>query len=230
MPAKPHFDPSLFEFLRELSKNNRREWFQPNKARYEASVRDPALRFIADLAPLLRKLAPRFAADPRPVGGSLMRIYRDTRFSKDKTPYKTMVGMHFRHEACGEEIQGPGFYLRLETGEVMEGIGIWHPEPKALARIREAIAESPDAWRGAISGKKFTSRWTVEGESLARPPKGFPVDHPAIEELKRKDFIAGARFTEEEACSPRFLDRFAERLDSGLPMMKFLTKAVGLDW
>jgi len=98
MAREAHFGPGLFKFLTELKRNNKRVWFQANKHRYQEQVRDPAQRFILDFSPMLKKISPHFIADPRPIGGSLFRIYRDTRFTKDKSPYKTHTGLHFRHK------------------------------------------------------------------------------------------------------------------------------------
>src|SRR5215468_1462069 len=137
-------------FLRELAAHNNREWFQKNKERYERSVRDPFLRFVADLQPRLAKISPHFVADPRPVGGSMMRIYRDTRFAKDKAPYKTEVAAHFWH-AKGKEGAMPAFHLRLEPGHSTVGAGIWRPEPFALKKIRQAIAKDAKSWQRVIS-------------------------------------------------------------------------------
>lgn len=229
MASASHFSPSLFRFLRQLRDHNERDWFLAHKAIYESEVRDPALRFIGDFGPRLRRLSDHFVADPRPVGGSLMRIHRDTRFAKDKTPYKTNVGIQFRHDA-GKDIHAPGFYLHLDPENVFAGVGLWHPDPPTLARLRAALVESPERWRKVISGKRFAAVWALEGESLKRPPAGFAADHPLIEDLKRKDFIAGSRFTEAEACAPGFLDAFAARLADSKPLMEFLTAAVGLPW
>ena len=124
MTTEPYFGPELFAFLRALDKNNNREWFQANKKRFERDVRDPMLRFIADFGSQLDKISTRFVADPRPNGGSLFRIYRDVRFSKDKRPYKTNVGAHFRHQA-GKDAHAPGFYFHMEPGEVFGGSGIY---------------------------------------------------------------------------------------------------------
>jgi uncharacterized protein (TIGR02453 family) len=106
---KAYFDRELFQFLRELKVNNNREWFQANKQRYEKKVKQPLLQFIADFAPNLRKIHPRFVADPRPTGGSMFRIYRDIRFSEDKSPYKTMASAHFPHHKAGKEVHVPDF-------------------------------------------------------------------------------------------------------------------------
>jgi len=135
MPAQ-HFTPKLFAFLRELAAHNDRDWFAANKERYERDVRMPALRFINDFAAPLAKFAPHLVANPRPSGGSLFRIHRDTRFSRDKSPYKTHVGIHFFHEAAKAAASVPGFYLHLQPGESFAAAGIWHPDPPALARVR----------------------------------------------------------------------------------------------
>lgn len=148
--AAPHFTPELFRFLRELKRNNTREWFLANKERYEVFVRAPFLRFVGDFGPLLRRISPQFVADPRPVGGSLFRIYRDTRFSKDKRPYKTQVAAHFPHGAAGKDVHAPGFYLHLEPGGCFAAAGLWHPDPPALAEVRDAIVERPAAWRAVL--------------------------------------------------------------------------------
>jgi len=146
----PWFTPALFTFLEELRLHNDRDWFERNRERYVRDVRDPMLRFVAGAAPILRRLAPRLVADPRPVGGSMFRIHRDTRFSKDKTPYKTNAAASFRH-AAGREVHGPGLYVSLAPGEVEVGGGVWHPEADPLRLIRKAIAERPAAWKRALS-------------------------------------------------------------------------------
>src|SRR5438045_6944819 len=125
MPA-PHFTPKLFSFLRDLAENNDRGWFAANKERYERDVRGPALRFVSDFGPRLAKFAPSLAADPRPVGGSMFRIHRDTRFSRDKSPYKDHVGLHFFHQAAKKAPSVPGFYLHLMPGQSFAAAGIWH--------------------------------------------------------------------------------------------------------
>lgn len=219
-----YFDPRLFKFLRQLKKNNNREWFQENKARYEEDVRDPLLRFIADFAKPLHKMSPHFTADPR---RSLFRIYRDTRFSKDKSPYKTGAAAHFRHEAAGD-VHAPGFYLHLEPGDVFLAAGIWQPDSDTLAKIRQAIASNPERWKRVISGKTFKKGWSFWGEKLKRPPTGFDPKHPFIEDLKRKDFVVVLSLTEEDAEKPGFMERTAEIYGTAAPFVKFLTEAVGL--
>lgn len=223
MPRTAYFTPALFDFLRELGRNNNREWFLANKAGYETHARDPMLRFIGDFAKPLRAISRNLVADPRPNGGSLFRIHRDTRFAKDKRPYKTNVGAYFRH-ANGRAVHAPGFYLHLSPGEVFGGAGLWHPETETLAQVRTAIIEKGAAWRRAISG------CSLGGESLRRPPAGIDPGHPLIADLKRKDFVASTTFTERDACAPDFLDRYVATCRATAPLMGFLTKAIGLAW
>ena len=118
-----------------------------------------------------------------------MRIYRDTRFARDAAPYKTNVGIQFRHEQ-GRDIHAPGYYVHIAPGECFLALGLWRPEPDALSRIRQAIVESPEKWKRARDDRKFRTRWTLDGGSLKRPPRGFPADNPYIEDVKRTDFIA----------------------------------------
>ena len=217
----------LFDFLRELEQNNDREWFARNRDRYERCVRGPLLGFIADFGPRLAEFAPRFVADPRANGGSLFRINRDIRFSKDKRPYKTNSGIHFRHE-LGKDVHAPGFYLHLAPGEVFAGMGIWHPETAAAYKIRRSIAENPDRWIHIVGDDDFAESFTFTGDSLSKPPQGYPPDHPLITHLKLKDFVATAELTEADACSPDFPDVYETLCRAGMPFMSFLAESLGL--
>jgi uncharacterized protein (TIGR02453 family) len=173
----PSFTPALFDFLRDLKRNNDRAWFQANRERYEEHVRAPALAFVADAGPHVRKISPHLVADPRPVGGSLFRIHRDTRFSRDKTPYKTAVGIQFRHE-LGKDVHAPGLYLHLEPGGVFAGGGVWHPDGPTLARIRDRLAADSAAWSRAVGGKGFRSAFRLSGDTLKRAPAGYDPTIP----------------------------------------------------
>ena len=219
--------PALFDFLRELRANNERPWFEKNKERYREVVRDPMLDFIAAFAGPLGEISPHFRADPRPSGGSLFRIHRDIRFSKDKRPYKTNVGAHFRHSA-GKDAHAPGFYLHLEPDACFAGCGIWRPDGPALNCIRNAIVARPDEWRRVATGREFSGTFKLTGESLKRPPKGFDPGHPLIEDLKRKSFVAIAHISEAEVCAPNFLERFTVIARTGAGITAFLAGAVGV--
>ncbi|HUK65678.1 MAG TPA: DUF2461 domain-containing protein [Anaeromyxobacteraceae bacterium] len=228
MAKKAHFTPALFTFLSELRLHNDRDWFERNRERYLRDVRDPMLRFIADFAPVLRRIAPRLVADPRPNGGSLFRLYRDTRFSSDKTPYKTNVAAHFRHEA-GRDVHGPAYYLSLDPDEVIVGGGIWHPEPEALKLIRRTLEAEPAKWKRALLSPSM-KRLEFWGDSLKRAPRGVPDDHPLKDMLRRKDFAAGLELKEDDALSPRFMESCAEVFRALVPVMKLLARAVDLSW
>jgi uncharacterized protein (TIGR02453 family) len=224
-----YFTPATFKFLSQLATNNERDWFNANKDRYLNDVQEPALQFIADFAPKLAGISQHFVADPRSQGGSLFRIYRDTRFSKDKTPYKTHVAMRFGHEA-GFGVHAPGLYLHIEPGASYAGVGLWRPETALARTIREAIVADPAGWKKAAHGKAFTNRFTPDGESLARPPQGFDPDHPLIEDLKRKDFIAGTRIDDKTVTSERFLAEYTALCKTAAPFVAFLTRAIGLEF
>ena len=160
------------------------------------------------------------------MGGLLFRIFRDVRFSKDKSRYKTNPGVHFRHERA-KEAHAPGSYLHIDPKELFMGLGIWHPETAPAKQIREAIDDDPKGWKRATGGK-FAKTFTLEGESLKRPPAGFDKDHSLIEDLKRKDFIAVADLTQKQICARNFMQEYAKLCAMGKPFMKFLTEALGL--
>ena len=229
MPSSAHFTPALFEFLAELEMNNTREWFQENKGRYERDVRDALVGFVADFGERLAEISPHMVADARPSGGSVFRIYRDVRFSKDKSPYKTNAGVHFRHEV-GREVHGPGFYLHLEPGNVFAGAGIWRPNSATLGKIRGAIAANPGRWESIVNDEGFRTTFNLEGDSLKRAPKGIDPEHPLIEYLKLKSFVAMTTFVEDDACSPGFIDAYADTCRAATPFSRFLTGTLGLKW
>ena len=222
-----YFTPATFDFLGELAANNNRDWFGIHKPRYERDVKSPALRFISDFGPRLARISSRFRADPRANGGSLFRIYRDTRFSRDKSPYKTHTGIHFRHEAA-RDAHAPGFYLHLEPGSVFVGCGVWRPGGPALRKIREAIDEDPDSWLRASRNAVFRASFELSGDSLIRAPRGFGVDHPLIEDLRRKDFIGVARLDEKTVSSEGFLDEFDQLCRDAAPFQRWLCGALGV--
>jgi len=222
-----HFSGKTFAFLKDLKENNNKAWFQENKNRYEEDVKGPALNFIQDFSSHLAKLSLHFRADPRASGGSLFRIHRDIRFSKDKSPYKTHTGIQFRHER-GKDAHAPGFYLHLEPKRCFVGVGIWHPDGKTLKKIREAIVEDPKVWKKAVSGAGFQKRFALSGDRLVRPPRGFDPDHPLIDDLMWKDYVAMAKLTQKSVAEPGFIKEYAAHCRAGLPLVAFLCKALGL--
>jgi uncharacterized protein (TIGR02453 family) len=225
--AKAYFTRGLFEFLKDLSSHNNRDWFRANQERYEQHVRDPFLQLITDLGPDLKKINPRIVADPRPNRGSMMRIHRDIRFSKDKSPYKTFVAAHFWHEK-GKEGAMPGFYLRLSPESSLIGGGVWHPETEAVRTIRDRIVSYPKDWQRVTADFRSRSGSKMAGESLQRPPAGYDPNHPLIEDLKRKDFTLFSPLTQRDVCGSGFPDLLLENFRSMNPFVEFLTKAIGL--
>jgi uncharacterized protein (TIGR02453 family) len=224
-----YFSPDLFRFLDELERHNQRDWFEANKERYQKSVRDPFLHLVADLGPKLAKISVNLVADPKPVGGSMMRIHRDIRFAKDKSPYKTAVMAHFWHKK-GKEGATPAFYLRLKPGDSGAGGGIWQPEPGALKKIRKAIVDDSARWKRIKDGREFRSSCGMAGESLKRPPPGFDADHPFIDDIKRKDFAVTTPLDDKQVTSENFMEQLVGAFKTTAPLLQFLSDAVGLKW
>lgn len=221
------FSPELQKFLRELKSHNNKPWFERNRARYEQYYRDAFSEFISGFAPHLAKISTNFTADPRPVGGSVMRIFRDVRFSPDKSPYKTYTVVHFGHAKAGEG-SAPGFYLYVSGTEVEAGAGLWHPETATARKVRAAIAKRSKDWTRVTRSKAFTSRLELTGESLQRPPPGFSPDHPLIEDLKRKSFVASTTVGPRTFTSPKFVQEYYGICREAAPFVEFLTEALGL--
>jgi uncharacterized protein (TIGR02453 family) len=223
------FTQDSLNFLRELERNNNREWFNENKTRYEEQVLDVALRFIHSMQGPLAEISPHFTAIPKRMGGSLMRVYRDTRFSKNKTPYKTNIGIQFRHEQA-KDVHAPGYYVHIDPDQVFLGVGMWHPASDALKEIRERIVARPLEWARARDDDKFRRHFRLGGESLARPPRGFDKAHPQIEDLKRKDFIAVKDMSHDDAIGARFQQQVETAFRDATPFMVFLCKSVNVPY
>ena len=221
------FTPESLAFLKELSLNNNRDWFAANKRRYEEQVLDVALEFIQAMQAPLARIAPHFTAVPKRMGGSLMRVYRDTRFSKNKAPYKTNIGIQFRHENA-RDVHAPGYYLHIDPDEVFLGVGMWHPDPIALAAVRERIDAKRAEWLKARDDRKFRGHFDLGGESLSRPPKGISKDHPLLDDLRRKDFIAVRNLETTDPLRAQFQKEVETAFAAATPFMTFLCKAVGV--
>jgi len=224
-----YFSEATFSFLKELAANNNRDWFGENKARYESDVREPALAFIRAMQPELDRFAPHFVAVDKKVGGSLMRIYRDVRFSKNKQPYKTNIGIQFRHE-LGKDVHAPGFYLHIEAHEVFVGAGIWHPDGDTLKKIRTYIDVHPTRWEDGRSDAGFARSYSLAGDGLVRAPKGYAPDHPMIEDLKRKDFIGIAPLMPELLLQDDLTGLISSYFETAKPFMQQLCRAVGVQY
>ncbi|MBB5016253.1 DUF2461 domain-containing protein [Rehaibacterium terrae] len=224
-----YFTDKTFAFLRGLARHNHREWFQAHKADYEAHLRQPFLRLIGELQPDIAAISPHYRADPRPVGGSLFRIHRDTRFANDKTPYKTWAGARFFHERS-RQLEAPSFYLHIQPGNCFLGAGLWHPETITLRRIRDFIVENPEAWKQAVHAPAFRKRFQMGGESLSRPPRGYPAEHPLIEDLKRKSFVCWRNLDDATVTGPRLRQSVAEAFKGAAPLVDYLCAALDLEF
>jgi uncharacterized protein (TIGR02453 family) len=222
------FPSAFFAFFRKLKANNDRGWFEANKSRFREVVQAPMSDFIAAMAPRLSRVSKEFVADPRPNGGSMFRIHRDIRFSKDKRPYKEHGACQFRHR-LGRDVHAPGFYVHLAPKEVFVGGGLWMPDPEALLKIRSTIASKTAAWKKMVNDKRFVQTFGgVEGEQLQRPPRGFDPSHPFIADIRRKSFVIGRDSSESEARSPHFVAETAEAFATAAPFMRFLCSALSV--
>ena len=223
------FSPALFKFLSELRANNDREWFEANRSRYESELLEPALEFIEAFAPHLRRISPNFVASTSRTGGSLFRIHRDVRFSKDKSPYKPFLGIRFPHKEA-KNLHTPGFYLHIEPRECFMGAGIWHPDSTTLTKIRGAIVSDPGKWKRVTQAKKFSDVYRLSGDSLTRAPTGYDRDHPFVEDLKRKDFIGITSVPQRAITSDSVLGTVAGMCRSADGFVQYLCNAVGVPY
>jgi uncharacterized protein (TIGR02453 family) len=213
--------PDALAFLRALKRNNRREWFKPRKDKYDELVRSPMIGLIERLATDLQPFAPDLVASPKV---SLYRIYRDTRFSENKTPYKTHVAAVFPSRSLPKH-QGAGLYFHVSPEEVWIGGGMYAPDTSQIQAVREHIAANVRRLRTIVESPSF--RKTVgrlEGERLQRVPRGFPRDHEAAEYLRFRQFLAGAEFPPAFATNPRFYTTVVKVFREISPLVRFLNE------
>src|SRR6266436_3376117 len=223
--TEAHLPPELLEFLERLSKHNNRDWFEANKSAYESAVRDPLVSFVEAFGTQLRRISRQLVADASSSGGSISRIYRDLRFSKDRGPYKTEMALHFWHRGSKAGCQAPSYYLRIAPGECLGGGGVWQPDSATLKKVRDAIVRQPQSWQSVLD-----VGLPIEGKKLQRPPAGYPKDHRFAADLLRKSFLISQEFTDERVCSRTFLKDYTALCERMMPFMRFLTNAVGLQW
>lgn len=242
--ATPYFTAASLQFLRGLARNNNREWFTANKPAYEQHVKAPFLRLIADLDAPLKAISPHYVANPKPVGGSMFRIYRDTRFAADKTPYKPWAGASFYHQATKAVTRGgdadqatmgrldaPGFYLHVQPGETFLGGGLWHPQPETLKRIRAYLVNNPASWKAATRSSAFRKTFgELGGDSMKRVPAGYAPDHELIDDIKRKDFVCSAALSDEALLSPALPKTVIQHFRLASPLIDWLCGALDLDY
>ena len=215
----PRFSVETLKFLRALKRNNRRDWFNTHRDEYEQYIREPMTAVVDRLADDFRAFAPELVANPKV---SMYRIYRDTRFSENKTPYKTHVAAVFPTRGLLKH-QGAGVYFHISPTEVWVGGGMYAPEPAQLYLVREHIAANVKQLRAIVESPGFRRQvGQLEGEKLKRVPRGFAKDHDAAEYLKHRHFIAGAEFPAALAASPRFYRTLLSVFRQVLPLSRFL--------
>jgi uncharacterized protein (TIGR02453 family) len=210
-------------FIKDVAENNDRDWFAANKDRYETS-REDVLGFIEELIPLLAATDPIFSIDT-PAKKCLMRIYRDVRFSKNKDPYKNNYGISFNVKSNG--VPNPEYYLHLQPGKSFFGVGFWMPEAPVLKKIREEIDYNATEFLEIINAKDFTNTFSLsKDDTLKNAPKGYEIDHPQINWLKLKSYIAIYPLTDKDILSLGINDKLKKAFEGIQPFVHFLRNAV----
>jgi uncharacterized protein (TIGR02453 family) len=215
------FRPEALAFLRALKRHNDREWFRARRDRYEALLRGPMVALVERVASDLRTFAPELVATPK---ASLYRVYRDTRFSDDKSPLKTHVAAVFPCRGLPKH-QGAGLYLEVAPRWVWIGGGMYAPETAQLQAVREHIAANPRRLRAIVESTAFRRViGALDGERLQRVPRGFPKEHEAAEYLKHRQFLAGREFAPAFAASPRFYRGVIRVFREVAPLVRYLNE------
>lgn len=215
------FPKEMVTFFRSLKRNNRREWFQPRKHLFEEHVRAPMTRLVEALNTDFAKLAPEYVSDPKKA---IFRIYRDTRFSPDKTPYKTHIACSFGRRG-GEHMSVSGFYFSVSGDEIEVAGGIYHPAADTTLLVRTYISENYRELRHILATKKLRQLLgELQGDELRRAPKGFDVCHPAIDLIKKKDWILAATLDPAIATTPRLYQESADRFRAMASFVEFLNR------
>ncbi len=224
-PPFEGFPKESVGFLKKLKRNNNRDWFNAHKDEYEQFIKFPMQTFIASMQPLFGDFAPEFDVHPK---RSMFRIYRDTRFSKDKTPYKTHMAAHFVLRGKPKGFEGSGYYLHIAPGEVFIGGGIYLPDNDQLKKIRKSIVDRSKEFLGIVNKPSFKKMFpAISGQKLSRPPKGFDPNHPMIEWLKLKQFFTGIEMNEEICYKKDFTVKIVRYCKELAPLVNFMNRAMG---
>ncbi|MEO7041013.1 MAG: DUF2461 domain-containing protein [Gemmatimonadaceae bacterium] len=227
------FRPAALTFLRSLARNNKREWFEANRERYDAEVKRPLQLLVEEVDARLGEIAPEMVGNPK---RSIFRIYRDVRFSKDKSPYKTNAAAWFYHRDAGHAVGtqavhgGAGFYFQIAPKDCFVAGGIWMPPTAALKTLRETIADDPESLESILRVPAFKRAFGKMSEEavLKRPPRGFDADHPAGALLRYKSFTVHRDLTEAQVLSPKLPDILAKQYATMLPFVRWLNRVLGL--
>jgi uncharacterized protein (TIGR02453 family) len=221
MPSTPGFTPETLRFLRALTQHNDRDWFRAHRDAYESDVRRPMMAIVERLAVDLPAFAPELAASPRV---SMYRLYRDTRFSPDKSPFKTQVAAIFPSRALGKH-QGAALYFHVAPTEVLIGGGMYRPESAHLHLVRAHLAANFRRFRTLAESAPFRRAFgAIDGEALQRMPRGFPPDHPAAKYLRFRQFLVGRKHPARFAYDPRFYRELLSLFRRMAPLVRFLNE------
>jgi uncharacterized protein (TIGR02453 family) len=219
--AAPRFTPATLQFLRALKRNNRRDWFNVHRVDYDTHVREPMAAIVERLGHDFRAFAPELVASPRI---SMYRIYRDTRFSPNKAPYKTHAAAVFPTRGLAKH-EGAGLYFHVSPDDVWIGGGMYAPQTAQLQAVREHIAANTKRLRTIVESPGFRRRiGRLEGDRLLRVPRGFPPEHEAAEFLKFRQFLAGCDFPAAVATSPLFYRTLLSVFRQVAPLVRFLNE------
>lgn len=227
------FRPAALTFLRGLKRNNRREWFEANRDRYETEVRQPMQLLVEEMDARLGAIAPELVGNPK---RSIFRIHRDVRFSKDKSPYKTHVAAWFHHRDAGHAVGtqavhgGAGLYVHVEPGASLLAGGIWMPPTTALKRLRDEIADDHETLDAILGDRAFRRAFGVLSDEavLKRTPRGYDPEHAAAHLLRYRSFTVSRPLTDDEVMSARLPDTLAKQYERMLPFVRWLNRALGL--
>ena len=226
------FPRKALTFLRQLKRNNNRDWFEANKEAYLADVQEVMRDFVQEMDTRFGRFAPEIVADPKK---SIFRIYRDVRFSKDKSPYKTHAACWFFHRAAGKKVGqeahegGAGFYFHLEPGASFVGAGIWMPPRPTLQKLRDTLVADYKGFRTIAEESRLKRRFgglSEEGR-LTRVPRGYDPDHEAGNLLRHVSYIVGRRMSDDEVLSARLAQRLEKDFSVALPLVRWLNGALG---
>jgi uncharacterized protein (TIGR02453 family) len=215
------FPEEMVRFFRSLKRNNRREWFQPRKHLFEQHVRTPMLELVSAINAELGKFAPEYVTEPKKA---IFRIYRDTRFSADKTPYKTHIAASFARRG-GERLGAGGFYFSVSHDAIEAAAGVWHPERDVMLLVRNHIAETHQELSRILADKKALKlTGGLQGDRLTRSPKGFDPEHPAADFIKMKDWILDVRLEPSLATTPKLHEEIVARFRAMTPLIQYLNR------
>ena len=228
------FTPATMRFLRGLARNNRKAWFEAHRTDYEALVKAPMRELIEEMDVRFARFAPELVGDPR---RSMFRIYRDIRFSKDKSPYKTHAACWFYHRdgshTVGSEATGggAGFYFQIAPGKSFLGGGMWMPPRNALTRLRDAIAEKPKQFEKLVTDRRVARRFggLSDEAMLRRVPRGYAADHPGARWLRFQSFVVGRMLSDSQAVSPRLPALLEADFRLMVPLVRWINGVLGLE-